>query len=65
MNNSKYLYPYWYGTQVNPDYIETKDSDSGCKHEYVNVSFSHVILACKFCGLDKPQDKKEDSEWTD
>lgn len=24
-----------------------------CNHEWVNVSFNHVHLACKHCGVDK------------
>ena len=58
-------YPYWYGTNTRAEPTDPKEMDSCCQHEYVNVSFSHIILACKFCGLDKPQDKKEDKEWTD
>jgi hypothetical protein len=25
-----------------------------CNHEWVNVSFHHIHMACKFCGIDKP-----------
>ena len=26
-----------------------------CKHEWVNISFHHFQLACKHCGIDKPE----------
>ena len=38
----------------------TNHSDSGnasnrpCQHDWVNVSFAHIHMACRHCGLDKP-----------
>ncbi len=26
-----------------------------CSHEWVNISFHHMQLACKHCGIDKPE----------
>ncbi len=27
---------------------------SGCNHEYVNVSFNQIVMACKHCGKSEP-----------
>jgi hypothetical protein len=29
--------------------------DIKCSHEYVNVGFSHIIMACKHCGTSKEE----------
>ena len=33
--------------------MNMRNPDQGCAHEWVNVSFNHVRLACKHCGVDK------------
>lgn len=55
-------YPYWYAADLPEDYggyVYGDDYYNYCNHEWVNVSFNHVTLACKFCGQDKPEDKKD------
>lgn len=34
-------------------FMSTANTNQGCDHEWVNVSFNHVRLACKYCGVDK------------
>ena len=37
---------------------ESNDSASSskyCDHVWVNISFNHIRLACKSCGIDKPK----------
>ena len=31
-------------------------SESECDHEYVNVGFTSVIMACKHCGINQEPD---------
>lgn len=40
-----------YGTGVNRDAVDSIN----CTHEWVNISFNHVQLACKHCGVDKSE----------
>lgn len=38
-----------------PEYVrdvECTQSPTGC-HEYVNVGFNSIVMACKYCGRDK------------
>ena len=39
---------------------EAGDSSSAsipeCKHEWVNVSFTGLVMACKYCDINKPED---------
>ena len=52
---SSYDDHYWptnYGTGYDSDITY-----NSCKHDWVNVSFNHVQIACKHCGVDKPYDK--------
>lgn len=52
-----------YNYEDNPEhwgYLSHGDSASrGCEHRWVNVSFAHLRLACKHCGVDAPAGAKE------
>lgn len=43
-----------YGTGVSRDGTKGGDSNT-CNHEWVNVGFHHIQLACRHCGVDKPE----------
>lgn len=43
-----------YGTGVSRD-VGLDGSNRTCTHEWVNISFHHLQLACKHCGIDKPE----------
>lgn len=43
-----------YGTGVNRD-AGVDGGNHPCLHEWVNISFSHLHLACRLCGVDKPE----------
>ena len=42
-----------YGTGYRRD-AGLDGSNRPCSHEWVNISFNHLQLACKHCGIDKP-----------
>lgn len=42
-----------YGTGVNSGSGNNGHS-STCQHDWVNVSFVHLHMACRHCGIDKP-----------
>jgi hypothetical protein len=43
-----------YGTGANQHASDTSGT-SRCIHEWVNISFHHLHMACKYCGVDKPE----------
>lgn len=43
-----------YGTGINRDAVGGA-SDIPCRHEWVNISFAHIQLACRHCGVDKSE----------
>ena len=43
-----------YGTGVRRD-SGLSGNSRRCEHDWVNVSFAHVHMACRHCGVDKPE----------
>ena len=54
---SQEYWPYWYGRNVPVDGYyygdEQPTTQPACQHEWVNVSFNLITMACKHCGQDK------------
>jgi sulfatase maturation enzyme AslB (radical SAM superfamily) len=44
-------YDYW-----GQDTAAIETPSQVCGHEYVNVSFNHIIMICKHCGQEEPKD---------